>query len=139
MQQKLNIETNFPSSHSDVPPPVTTAVLDWSQPPPDLKSSSNLLVASDVVYAPEHAAWLRDCAAHLLTPEGNFWLMVTVRKTGKFEGIPDTVESAFALEKCPRNEIGKVFRILKTEFVEKRRGIGRGDETGYNLYRIGWA
>ncbi|EMD87151.1 hypothetical protein COCC4DRAFT_73001 [Bipolaris maydis ATCC 48331] len=136
---ELNIKTNFPSSCTDALPPVSTALLDWAQPPQALKATSNLLIASDVVYAPEHAAWLRDCAAHMLTPDGNFWLMVTVRKTGKFEGIPDTVESAFVPEKCPKNTSGMIFRILEKEFVEKRRGIGRGDESGYNLYRIGWA
>ncbi|EUC28793.1 hypothetical protein COCCADRAFT_108214 [Bipolaris zeicola 26-R-13] len=136
---KLNIETNFPSSCTNASPPVSTAILDWAQPPQALKATANLLIASDVVYAPEHAAWLRDCAAHMLTLGGTFWLMVTVRKTGKFEGIPDTVESAFVPEKCSKNANGMVFRILEKEFVEKRRGVGRGDESGYNLYRIGWA
>jgi predicted nicotinamide N-methyase len=135
---KSNIELNFPFS-SQAEPLIDTAILDWAQPPPHLKSASSFLIASDVVYALEHAAWLRDCAAHLLTPDGTFWLMVTVRKHGKFEGIPDTVEAAFAPELCPRNENGLVFKILESDFVEKRRGIGRGDEHGYNLYRIGWA
>ncbi|EUC40153.1 hypothetical protein COCMIDRAFT_9916 [Bipolaris oryzae ATCC 44560] len=136
---KLNIQTNFPSSCTDASLHVSTAILDWAQPPQALKATSNLLIASDVVYAPEHAAWLRDCAAHMLTLDGTFWLMVTVRKTGKFEGIPDTVESAFVPEKCPKNASGMVFCILEKDFVEKKRGIGRGDESGYNLYRIGWA
>ncbi|EOA91539.1 hypothetical protein ACJQWK_04218 [Exserohilum turcicum] len=133
-----NINTNFPPTCHDAPP-VKTAILDWAQPPPHLKATSHLLIASDVVYAPEHAAWLRDCAAHLLTTTGTFWLMVTVRKTGKFEAIPDTVESAFAPKLCPRNDSGMTFQILEKDFVDKRRGIGRGDETGYNLYRIGWS
>ncbi|KAH8630861.1 hypothetical protein IG631_15438 [Alternaria alternata] len=133
-----NIETNFPSNSYDTPP-VDTAILDWAQPPVHMESVSNLLIASDVVYAPEHATWLRDCAAHLLAENGAFWLMVTVRKTGKFEGIPDTVEAAFIPELCPKKDDGLTFKILETEFVEKRRGIGRGDESGYNLYRIGWA
>jgi hypothetical protein len=134
----VNIETNFPSSSYDTPP-VETAILDWAQPPAHMESASDLLIASDVVYAPEHAAWLRDCAAHLLAPNGAFWLMVTVRKTGKFEGIPDTVEAAFVPELCPKRDDGLTFQILETEFVEKRKSIGRGDERGYNLYRIGWA
>ena len=133
-----NIETNFPLSSYDTPP-VETAILDWAQPPTHMKSASDLLIASDVVYAPEHAAWLRDCAAHLLAQNGVFWLMVTVRKTGKFEGIPDTVEAAFESEFCVKSDSGLTFKILEREFVEKRRGIGRGDESGYNLYRIGWA
>ncbi|RMZ67341.1 s-adenosylmethionine-dependent methyltransferase [Pyrenophora seminiperda CCB06] len=135
---KANIDTNFsPTLYSS--PPVETAILDWAEPPAHLKSSAHLLIASDVVYAPEHANWLRDCAAHLLASTGTFWLMATVRKTGKFEGIPDTVEAAFADDLCPKNGYGATFKILKSDFVEKRRGIGRGDESGYNLYRIGWA
>jgi predicted nicotinamide N-methyase len=135
---KANIELNFPSS-LDHGSRVDTAILDWAQPPAHLKSTSNLLVAADVVYAPEHAAWLRDCAAHLLTPGGTFWLMTTIRKHGKFEGFPDTVEAAFADELCPKSEGGLTFRILGRDFIGSKRGIGRGDETGYDLFRIGWA
>ncbi|EAT78412.1 hypothetical protein SNOG_14175 [Parastagonospora nodorum SN15] len=133
---KLNIESNFSSTDRL---PITTDLLDWSQPPSELVSSADLLIASDVIYAPEHASWLRDCAAHLIKPDGTFWLMVTVRKTGKFEGIPDTVEAAFVPELCPKDGDGRTFQIIQKETAEKRRGIGRGDETGYNLYRIGWA
>lgn len=131
----LNVSTNFTSGKSSV----TTSVLDWSKPPAELKSTADMLIASDVIYAPEHASWLRDCAAHLLKPNGTFWLMATVRKTGKFEGIPETVESAFVPGLCPKDADGRMFRIMQKETVEKRRGIGRGDESGYNLYRIGWA
>lgn len=134
---QANITTNF-SSACD-PQPVRTSLLDWSQPPAELARTADLLIASDVVYAPEHAAWLRDCAAHLIAPSGTFWLMSTVRKTGKFEGIPDTVDAAFEAALCPRDATGRRFQILQKEWVDKRRGIGRGDESGYNLYRIGWA
>ena len=133
-----NINTNFPPGEN-VNMPVSAVALDWSTPPPDLESSSELLIAADVVYAPQHAAWLRDCAAHLITNDGVFWLIVTVRQNGKFEGIPDTVEAAFVPELCPRDGQGRVFKILERSSVEKRRGVGRGDEKGYNLYKIGWA
>jgi hypothetical protein len=133
-----NINTNFPPGEN-VNMPVSAMALDWSMPPPDLASSADFLVAADVVYAPQHAAWLRDCAAHLMTRDGVFWLIVTVRQNGKFEGIPDTVEAAFVDELCPRDEAGRSFKILERSEVEKRRGIGRGDEKGYNLYKIGWA
>jgi predicted nicotinamide N-methyase len=135
---RMNVDTNF-CSDSHKSPPISTEILDWSQPPADLHSTADFLIASDVIYAPEHASWLRDCAAHLLKSDGTCWLMVTVRKTGKFEGIPDTVEGAFASELCPKDVDGRMFKILQKETVEKRRGIGRGDETGYNLYRIGWS
>lgn len=135
---KTNIASNWLPS-SDTAEHLDTMILDWSQPPPALRCTADLLIASDVVYAPEHATWLRDCAAHLIKPNGTFWLMVTVRKTGKFEGIPDTVEAAFMYDSCPQDSAGRRFRILEKEAVDKRRGIGRGDEAGYNLFRIGWA
>lgn len=134
---EANIVTNFGPSDGGRAP-LNTMLLDWSQPPPHLHSTVDLLVASDVVYAPEHAAWLRDCAAHLLKPDGVFWLVATVRQSGKFEGFPNTVEAAFDSGVCPRSDIGKTFTILETQQVEKRQGIGRGDESGYVLYRIGW-
>lgn len=134
---KANIETNLAPSDG-VRAPMNTMLLEWSQPSPHLHSTVDLLVASDVVYAPEHAAWLRDCAAHLLKPDGVFWLMATVRQSGKFEGISNAVEAAFGPEICPRSDTGMTFRILETQQVEKRRGIGRGDEEGYVLYKIGW-
>jgi hypothetical protein len=134
---KANIVTNLGSS-DEGRATLNATLLDWSKPPPDLHSTVDLLVASDVVYALEHAAWLRDCAAHLLKPDGIFWLMVTVRQSGKFEGIPNTAEAAFDPEVCPRSDTGKTFKVLETQQVEKRRGIGRGDESGYVLYKIGW-
>jgi hypothetical protein len=134
---KLNVATNFPSkTHGKQP--VTTRLLDWAKQPPGERASANFLVASDVIYAPEHAVWLRNCAAYLLRPGGTFWLMVTVRKTGKFEGIPETVEAAFEPESCPVDEEGRTFGIDEKVTVKKRKGIGRGDELGYNLYKIAW-
>jgi predicted nicotinamide N-methyase len=134
---RSNIATNFPSQD---PAPVHTMLLDWSAPvlAPPLDKPIPMLVAADVIYAPEHATWLRDCAGLLLAPDGVFWLIVTVRTVGKFEGIADTVETAFTAEDCPRKD-GRILKILEKERVEKRRGIGRGDERWYNLYRIGWA
>ncbi|KAJ4292531.1 hypothetical protein N0V90_009194 [Kalmusia sp. IMI 367209] len=131
----MNIFTNF--GESDVP--VSTMLLDWAIPPATLASSASMLFAADVVYAPEHAAWLRDCAAHLLSPTGTFWLVVTVRSHGKFDGIPDTAETAFEDFESTRREDGKVLRIIGKQMLDKKRGIGRGDESGYLLFKIGWS
>ena len=129
-----NIFTNFSSENA----PMQTMLLDWSVPPAALASTANMLFAADVVYAPEHAAWLCDCAAHLLSPEGIFWLVVTVRKDGKFQGIPDTAETAFGDYEGTKRNNGRYLRILEKVELEKRRGIGRGDEVGYMLFKIGW-
>ncbi|CAN8105261.1 unnamed protein product [Discula destructiva] len=159
-----NIAANFPTTADD--PPVKTCLLDWAAPclaPPLLYEPADMLVATDVVYAPEHAVWLRDCAARMLAkPDGVFWLVTSVRPNGRFEGVTDTVEAAFAHvvvdddddgDACPtstttsttttaatKGEDGRLgLRILQKEMVEKRRGVGRGDEVGYKVFRIGWS
>lgn len=131
---KSNINTNF-GSH-DVP--VGAKILDWASPPAALAGSADMLFAADVVYAPEHAVWLRDCAAHLLKLEGTFWLIVTVRSHGKFEGILATAETAFADYENTMTADGRVLKILPREMLEKKRGVRRGDENGYMLFEIGW-
>ncbi|ORY13414.1 S-adenosyl-L-methionine-dependent methyltransferase [Clohesyomyces aquaticus] len=118
--------------------PVQTMVLDWSNPP-SLSAPANMLVAADVVYAPEHAAMLLDCAARLLAPGGIFWLIVTVRNSGKFEGIAETVEAAMADDAMQNGRNGRNLKIFAKERLDKRKDVGRGDESGYILYRIGLA
>ncbi|KAK6069289.1 Protein-lysine N-methyltransferase EFM2-like protein 2 [Seiridium cupressi] len=133
-----NVAANIPGTESSS---METCLLDWSAPTFEapLDKPADLIVATDVVYAPEHAIWLRDCVARYLSSRGIFWLMATVRQNGKFEGISDTVASAFAdVGDLPRDAEGRVLRIVAEEHVEKRSGIGRGDESGYKLYRIGW-
>ncbi|RYP60296.1 hypothetical protein DL771_010560 [Monosporascus sp. 5C6A] len=143
---RANVVANFPTpSSSSLPaaPVVDVCALDWSAPspgPPLDEARADVLVATDVVYAPEHAAWLRDCAARLLAPTGVFWLVATVRPNGKFAGISDTVRAAFAAVKEKGRPVDRHrLTILGEEWIEKRRGVGRGDESGYRLFRIGWA
>lgn len=134
---RTNIAGNFPGVAN---PPVEACHLDWSAPsraaPLDLPA--DMLVATDVVYAPEHAVWLRDCAAQLLASDGVFWILNAVRTTGKFEGISDTVEAAFDASGCPVDAERRKLSILEIAELAKTEGLGRGDESGYKLYRIGW-
>ena len=130
---RANIAMNFQSG----PGPIDTMLLDWASPPASLESTADIIFAADVVYAPEHAIWLRDCVAQLLKPEGLFWLVVTVRKDGKFEGIPDTAETVFQSLGGSRKN-GRMLQIVEKTMLAKQRGIGRGDECGYVLFKIGW-
>ncbi|KAI8957052.1 putative methyltransferase-domain-containing protein [Daldinia sp. FL1419] len=131
-----NLKSNIKLSQADV----KSCSLDWSAPvleaPLDL--SADMVVATDVIYAPEHAMWLRDCATRLLASNGLFWLLMTIRPNGRFEAVIDSVEAAFK-GSHPKAPDGRYLAILSTESVEKRRGVGRGDESGYKLFRIGWA
>ncbi|KAF2269975.1 hypothetical protein CC78DRAFT_528502 [Lojkania enalia] len=173
-----NLEHNIATNFSEYDRPVNAMQLDWSKPL-TMGMKASVLFAADVVYAREHAVWLRDCAAALLAPDGVFWLVATVRLVGKFEGIAETVEDAFGVggqagvfemgeaanmfgehgegdlsRECgkadafgkpttPVDEIhlqkdGRHFRILHKETLPKKRGVGRGDESGYLLFKIGW-
>ena len=121
--------------------PISTTLLDWSAPSLEapLDIPADMLIATDVVYAPEHAMWLRDCAARLLRPGGVFWLLVTVRHSGRFRGISDTVEVAFASGNSARDIDGRRLTVVESQMIDKRRGVGRGDESGYKLLKIEWA
>ncbi|KAI1445087.1 hypothetical protein F5Y02DRAFT_387754 [Annulohypoxylon stygium] len=119
---------------------VKTCALNWSDPVlvAPLNSPADMLIATDVIYDLRHALWLRACATNLLAPGGVFWLLMTVRPNGRHGAVIHSVESAFQ-GTIPQNHDGRYLAILGTENIEKRRGIGRGDESGYKLFRIGWA
>ncbi|KAI0437558.1 hypothetical protein F4803DRAFT_146236 [Xylaria telfairii] len=138
---RANIVRNFPTPSWEKTPSIQVAPLDWETP--DLSSpldeQADVLVATDVIYGREHAVWLRDCAARMLKPDGIFWLMLTVRTTGKFEGISGTVHAAFNGSDGLCNSHGRVLAILGEEHFARPSGIGRGDESEYRLFRIGWA
>ncbi|KAI3537859.1 methyltransferase domain-containing protein [Colletotrichum filicis] len=135
---RANVALNFATAN---PAHVQTAALDWAAPVLDapLHVPADIIIATDVIYAPEHAFWLRDCATCLLADSGVFWLLVTVRRNGRFNGVSDSVESAFTAGDSPKRSDGKRLAILQSEELLKRSGVGRGDESGYKLLRIGWA
>ncbi|KAI1138373.1 hypothetical protein F5Y05DRAFT_383832 [Hypoxylon sp. FL0543] len=131
-----NLQSNIQLTGANV----QACSLDWSAPVLEtpLDALADVLVATDVIYAREHAMWLRDCATRMLAPGGVFWLLMTVRPNGRFEAVIDTVEATFQ-GTSPKTPDGRYLRILGQENVDKRRGVGRGDESGYKLFRIGWA
>ncbi|KAI0203464.1 putative methyltransferase-domain-containing protein [Astrocystis sublimbata] len=137
---EANITKNFPLSKQGPLPSIQAAPLDWELPDlsAPLEKQADVLVATDVIYSLEHAVWLRDCAALMLKPDGVFWLMLTVRTTGKFEGISGTVRASFNGCDGRRNSQGRVLAILDEEVFPRPKGIGRGDESEYRLFRIGW-
>ncbi|KAI2463403.1 hypothetical protein F4781DRAFT_416756 [Annulohypoxylon bovei var. microspora] len=119
---------------------IKSCPLDWSAPVLEgpLDCPADVLVATDVIYEIKHALWLRVCATRLLASGGVFWLLMTVRPNGRHGAITDSVESAFQ-GTSPQTPDGRHLAILGVENIEKRRGVGRGDESGYKLFRIGWA
>jgi predicted nicotinamide N-methyase len=133
-----NIALNYPKDGSSS---ISAFPLDWASPSQEhpFDVPATMLLATDVVYAPEHALLLRDCATQLLSDDGTFWMLITIRSEGKFAGILNTVEAAFGASDRPRGKSGRRLEILERERLDKRSGVGRGDESGYELFRIGWS
>ncbi|KAK1751036.1 putative methyltransferase-domain-containing protein [Echria macrotheca] len=133
-----NLERNIAANSVDGTSPVQACVLDWADTKlegPMQEVKADMIIATDVVYAPEHAAMLYDCASRILAPGGTFWLLQTVRQNGRHGDHADSVEPVFgdrALDEKPG-----VLKILSSERLEKVDGVGRGDETFYRLFRIG--
>lgn len=138
-----NLEANIASHMSETPAaaPVQACHLDWSAPSREapLDVPADVLVAADVIYAPEHAVWLRDCARSLLADDGVFWLMASVRPNGRFADVSDSVEVAFEDEEMCRRPDGKRLGISSVQRVEKKSEVGRADEVGYKLFEIIWS
>ncbi|GJC81670.1 protein-lysine N-methyltransferase EFM2 [Colletotrichum liriopes] len=134
---RSNVSLNFPMPETSH---VQTTALDWSAPVLEapLDVPTDIIIATDVIYAPEHAIWLRDCATRLLAPNGVFWLLVTVRQNGRFNGVSDSVEAAFTAAHSPKGADVRRLSIMQSEELQKRTGVGRGDESGYKLLQIRW-
>lgn len=143
-----NLTSNVLSN--DVSSTISVIPLDWEKPAwtdiPLLATAIHtidVVLAADVIYLPTHASWIARCVARVLRkPGGVFWLIVPIRGTGRHEGMSEAVESVFPY--CVRGdeeieEVGGELRILELERVGRHEGVGRADEGGYKLYKIGWA
>ncbi|KAF8079264.1 putative methyltransferase-domain-containing protein [Lyophyllum atratum] len=150
-----NVNTNFPSSTSSpnpTPTPIHVHVLDWETPvyaPPFLDAPFDIIFAADVVYHPEHARWIRGCVEQLLRRPcgetdgdegGVFWMIIAVRPIGRHQGLDGSVAAVFGDEARVLGEEGTRLRlaILEMEEPGKVEGVGRADESGYKLFKIGW-
>ncbi|KAJ6590472.1 S-adenosyl-L-methionine-dependent methyltransferase [Mycena vulgaris] len=148
-----NLRANFPELGAKLPERVTACALDWACPTPlGLGAPFDVVLAADVVYHPAHARWIRACVARVLRPAGVFHLIVPLRPSGRNAGMDRTVDQAFADEvpdECSAETAeGSAdgtqqsmprLAILETTAVERQgAGVGRADEAGYRLFRIGW-
>lgn len=136
-----NLRTNFclPTDQARI----TARELDWAHPAP-LGAPFDIVLAADVVYHPEHARWIRGCVARVLRRPGSgpadeggvFHLIVPLRLSGRNEGMDRTIDEAFA---CDAHQKFPRLAVLETTSVERQgAGVGRADETGYRVFRIGW-
>ncbi|KAF8799862.1 hypothetical protein BYT27DRAFT_7200830 [Phlegmacium glaucopus] len=144
-----NVATNFPKA----PAVITIKCLDWEVPcySEPLDRPFDVILAADVIYHPEHATWIKQCVEKLLarpSPSSNcsgggvFWLIIPVRSTGRHEGLDRTVDAIFPIyplehvEACKDSE--SYLAILEKAEVGRQGSVGRADEGGYKLFKIGW-
>ena len=149
-----NVATNFPTSSTSSAghQAIAVAALDWEQPKysAPLDQPFDIILAADVIYHPSHAEWIKPCIENLLSRRSNvedkggvFWLMITVRNSGRHEGTHETVEALFPnMASCITSLAGSgpkpQLAVLHREVVERRASIGRADESAYILFKIGW-
>ncbi|KAJ4470871.1 putative methyltransferase-domain-containing protein [Lentinula aciculospora] len=151
---RANIVTNFPSSDSS---PISVHQLDWECPDysAPMDEPFDLILGADVVYHPDHARWIKSCVERLLllptpskddtpSPGGVFWLMMALRISGRHEGMFHTVESIFpnasscGLDRINDQAMKWQLAILEKVELGKLKGVGRADERGFSLFKIGW-
>ncbi|KAF8903542.1 S-adenosyl-L-methionine-dependent methyltransferase [Mucidula mucida] len=125
----FNLQANVATNKSNV----IVQKFDWETPSYEapLDRPFEVILAADVIYHVEHAAWIRNCVERLLAKDGVFWLMIPVRSTGRHEGMTCTVDAVF-----PQADRGLV--IIDRAEVQRQGGVGRADEGGYKLFKIGW-
>lgn len=148
-----NLTLNLRTNHLDQK--VGVHLLDWEHPESFFSSSTALfdtILAADVIYHPEHARWIKRCVQRLLVPPsisteggighhgGFFYLMIPLRSTGRHEGMDRTVHEIFGdasgavEEKCDTLRLG----VIHWEKLGRKGNVGRADECGYKLFKIGW-
>ncbi|KAF7331645.1 hypothetical protein MKEN_00044200 [Mycena kentingensis (nom. inval.)] len=131
-----NVHTNYLDDR------ICVARLDWQYPSDGapLDKTFQILLAADVVYHPDHARWLRNCATRLLHRDGTFHLIVPVRTSGRHEGVDRTIDEAFARDRATDADVcaGHRLAILQTIDLGRQGVVGRADESGYRLFKIGW-
>ncbi|KAG5638496.1 hypothetical protein H0H81_012301 [Sphagnurus paluster] len=144
LRLNLQLPENTPAAS------VQVCRLDWERPElgvTPLDARFDVVLAADVIYHPDHARWLRACIGQVLErPEGEAqggvcWIIVAVRPIGRHAGLDKSVAQVFGVDE----EEGKVVLergirlvVLEMEDIVKAEGIGRADEVGYKLFKIGW-
>ena len=127
----------------------------------------DVILAADVIYHPEHAKWIKQCVEKLLVRPfpsdstatttttttlpcnrnrtgGVFWLIIPVRSTGRHEGLDRTVDDLFSTYTHEHVEAGggentePRLAMFEKEEVGRQGNVGRADEGGYKLFKIGW-
>ncbi|KAJ6607584.1 putative methyltransferase-domain-containing protein [Mycena sp. CBHHK59/15] len=140
-----NITANFPSQDGSVS--ISSHFLDWStfsgaETPslPPCNEPFDLILGADIVYEPEHAAWIHSCVCRLLSRQSlgdgqpTFHLLIPLRATHALES--GTIETVFAARSQHNNGL-QLIVLSKEAIICGIEGRDR-EEVEYGYYKIGW-
>ncbi|KAJ7702684.1 putative methyltransferase-domain-containing protein [Mycena rosella] len=135
-----NIAANFPAQSRLI----TSHFLDWSsfshenpQPPlPPFDQPFDVIVGADIVYEPEHAAWIHSCVVELLnrTRASQFHLVIPLRPTHALES--SSVEATF--RRRSEDSAAPALTIVSKETIICDVEGSANEEVEYSYYRIRW-
>ncbi|KAF7340599.1 hypothetical protein MSAN_02131400 [Mycena sanguinolenta] len=139
-----NISTAFPASDPAVS--ISSHFLDWAtfaldmDPlPAPLDQPFDVILGADIIYEPEHAAWIQSVVSRLLAPgtSSQFHLVIPLRKTHALES--SSVEHVFRVNASDEDPTAPVVTVLGKERIVCDVEENAGDEVEYLYYRIGWS
>lgn len=130
-----NLQENVAHNFGPCVDAVQVEKLDWADPPVVEECDRfDIVLAADVIYDKRHGAWVKNCAEKMLrSGEGRvMWLIVPMRPTriGEIEGLDHVFGG---------HDGQPGLRTLEVEDVPRCNNVGRADEVGYRLFRIGWS
>lgn len=155
-----NVDDNDISSSSTSTETTTIDVLplDWSlihesastimEPPLDQRF--DLILGGDIIYRQFHSLWIHSCVTRFLayptpaSPTPRFILIAPLRPTHTEAIASITIVFPHVDDLEVRlhtpHEGGEDWRlaILSIESTDREYGVGRADEAGYRIYRMGW-
>ncbi|KAJ7629219.1 putative methyltransferase-domain-containing protein [Mycena polygramma] len=140
-----NLATNIVANFPDPDRCVSSHFLDWASfvkdndtdpLPPPLDEPFDVILGADIIYEPEHAAWIHACVSRMLarSEASQFHLVIPLRPTHAFES--NSVETFFGKIGSPTDS-GLTIRAKET-IVCGVEG-SPAEEVEYVYYRIGWA
>ncbi|KAG8754168.1 hypothetical protein FRC14_005320 [Serendipita sp. 396] len=146
-----NIDLNRAHSQSVVPTVcIETRHLDWGDCPHfSNQERFDVVLGADIIYEREHAQLIKAVVEMTLkqptrsnTSGGVFWLMYPLRHTHSVEIRMTEEVFGTVLEETtfPTNEEVVPWRlgVVEIQSLERRKGIGKGDDVSYRLLKIKW-
>ncbi|KAJ6480022.1 putative methyltransferase-domain-containing protein [Mycena vitilis] len=139
-----NLATNIVANFPDPDRCISSHILDWASfakdnntDPlrPSLGEPFDVIFGADIIYEPEHAAWIHACVSRMLarSETAQFHLVIPLRPTHAFES--NSVETFFG-KIGSQTDAGLTIRTKETIVCGVE--ASSAEEVEYVYYTIGW-